>query len=602
MGDSDASVGQGGDSDSESEQEVIVARQYRFSEASNSDSDSNAGRNSRNRREAPEHSENSEGSAEEDEDFTPKTKPSSNSSKSERKPDQSAAPAGGFPERIPRIVTIGKFQFQRGIKKRNRAKGFDVDYKLLNSEEHGEKSRVFHSKPQLSTFLQNKGEDNPDLTDFDFTQKYTETGELTNHGRLQLAGKEAVPKTDKKKKRKGEKLVESRSAKKSKPGPIEDNHPLSRCVQILREVMAHRAAPPFNEPVNLKVWPSYLDAVKEPMDLGTVYERLCDGLYQTAHEVRRDASLVWLNCVLFNGEDAPITKDVKKLAKMFDEKFQEQIPAPTHMGMRKMIHGSQWVGHKVTVYFDDCRWYDGEIADYDESRADEKYQIKYEDDEEWVALPSVDITITDAWDQLGKPIEPWQGLPTEHHSGVAMNPHRPQRSRNVTKQYVPNEGAGPSGGSSKARKKNDSKANDGGAPETPEKERREHEQAQAEVVPRADGEKRPEDFFCDDGGPCGEVCRCRLLFWCRFKTRKGVILGTTKGKTMMGVIKQERCSYSQCPHPTVSSNDRWHYISSYTASGGRDWSELLGQTLCSSCFQQYRSKGTLLRVRDLPTG
>lgn len=253
MGDSDASVGQGGDSDSESEQEVIVARQYRFSEASNSDSDSNAGRNSRNRREAPEHSENSEGSAEEDEDFTPKTKPSSNSSKSERKPDQSAAPAGGFPERIPRIVTIGKFQFQRGIKKRNRAKGFDVDYKLLNSEEHGEKSRVFHSKPQLSTFLQNKGEDNPDLTDFDFTQKYTETGELTNHGRLQLAGKEAVPKTDKKKKRKGEKLVESRSAKKSKPGPIEDNHPLSRCVQILREVMAHRAAPPFNEPVNLKV-------------------------------------------------------------------------------------------------------------------------------------------------------------------------------------------------------------------------------------------------------------------------------------------------------------------------------------------------------------
>eukprot|EP00961_Rhodomonas_salina_P087064 1171244-Rhodomonas_salina.1 len=58
---------------------------------------------------------------------------------------------------------------------------------------------------------------------------------------------------------------------------------------------------------------------------------------------------------------------------------------------------------QVTVYFDDCRWYDGEIADYDESRADEKYQIKYEDDEEWVALPSVDITITDAWSRSRSP-------------------------------------------------------------------------------------------------------------------------------------------------------------------------------------------------------
>jgi len=27
-------------------------------------------------------------------------------------------------------------------------------------------------------------------------------------------------------------------------------------------------------------------------------------------------------------------------------------------------------------------------------------------------------------------------------------------------------------------------------------------------------------------------------------------------------------------------------------------SDLWGQTLCSSCFQQYRGKGTLLRARD----
>ena len=30
----------------------------------------------------------------------------------------------------------------------------------------------------------------------------------------------------------------------------------------------------------------------------------------------------------------------------------------------------------------------------------------------------------------------------------------------------------------------------------------------------------------------------------------------------------------------------------YTNAGGKDWSELVGQTLCSCCFQQYRGKAS----------
>ena len=117
-----------------------------------------------------------------------------------------------------------------------------------------------------------------------------------------------------------------------------------------------------------------------------------------------------------------------------------------------------------------------------------------------------------------------------------------------------------------------------------------------EVSFGAGNDKVSSDFICDDGQPSGEVCRCRLLFWCRFKTRKGMTVLARGARG--GVGKVERCSYSNCPHPTMSSNDRWHFISPSTASGGRDWSELMGQTLCSSCFQQYRNKGTLVRARD----
>ena len=114
---------------------------------------------------------------------------------------------------------------------------------------------------------------------------------------------------------------------------------------------------------------------------------------------------------------------------------------------------------------------------------------------------------------------------------------------------------------------------------------------------RGDSERISSDFVCDDGLPSGDVCRCRLLFWCRFKTRKGMTLAPKGSSKNMGA-KIERCSYINCPHPSISSNDRWHFISQQTASGGRDWSDLWGQTLCSSCFQQYRGKGTLLRARD----
>ena len=89
------------------------------------------------------------------------------------------------------------------------------------------------------------------------------------------------------------------------------------------------------------------------------------------------------------------------------------------------------------------------------------------------------------------------------------------------------------------------------------------------------------------------MCHCRLLLWCRFKARKGVngLAGPgalARRDWLSGATRERRCSYAQCPQ--TSANTRWHLVTPYTNAGGRDWSEMVGQTLCSCCFQQFRLK------------
>jgi hypothetical protein len=98
-----------------------------------------------------------------------------------------------------------------------------------------------------------------------------------------------------------------------------------------------------------------------------------------------------------------------------------------------------------------------------------------------------------------------------------------------------------------------------------------------------------------------QVCHCRLLLWCRFKTRKGLAgVGGAAGAGGTAAysrrewggagVRERRCSYGLCPQHT--SNNRWHLVTPYTNAGGKDWSDLVGQTLCSCCFQQYRGKAS----------
>ena len=56
---------------------------------------------------------------------------------------------------------------------------------------------------------------------------------------------------------------------------------------------------------------------------------------------------------------------------------------------------------------------------------------------------------------------------------------------------------------------------------------------------RLEGDRVASDFICDDGQPSGDVCRCRLLFWCRFRTRKVNLLAAPRQQRLASCWQSE---------------------------------------------------------------
>lgn len=55
------------------------------------------------------------------------------------------------------------------------------------------------------------------------------------------------------------------------------------------------------DPIKLNI-PDYFDIVKEPMDLSTIRTKLNSNQYMRATEFVRDVTLMFDNCILYNGE------------------------------------------------------------------------------------------------------------------------------------------------------------------------------------------------------------------------------------------------------------------------------------------------------------
>jgi len=92
--------------------------------------------------------------------------------------------------------------------------------------------------------------------------------------------------------------------------------------RLINQLWRCNAASIFHKPVDpdrLGI-PDYFDIVKEPIDLGTIKQRLNHNYYFTMQEFVHDIELCFDNCLLFNGEESPagqrcmiVVEEFKKL-------------------------------------------------------------------------------------------------------------------------------------------------------------------------------------------------------------------------------------------------------------------------------------------------
>ena len=110
------------------------------------------------------------------------------------------------------------------------------------------------------------------------------------------------------------------------------------CMSTLRVLTKRRDARHFLEPVDVEEWgiPHYPDIIRRPMDFSIVERKLmhsdpsklgtslysANDRYFTANQFEEDVRLIFSNCITFNGEDHPISRQAKRLEVIFDRELK----------------------------------------------------------------------------------------------------------------------------------------------------------------------------------------------------------------------------------------------------------------------------------------
>jgi len=115
----------------------------------------------------------------------------------------------------------------------------------------------------------------------------------------------------------------SASKKQKVGGEWERN--VKGCQSLLKKLMSIPSAGAFLMPVDWKALklPTYPKLIKNPMDLGTVQQKLESGRYATVNDFAADVRLVWTNAKTFNLEDSDIYQIAAMLSDEFEGKFSE---------------------------------------------------------------------------------------------------------------------------------------------------------------------------------------------------------------------------------------------------------------------------------------
>jgi hypothetical protein len=95
--------------------------------------------------------------------------------------------------------------------------------------------------------------------------------------------------------------------------------------KLLSKLWKANSAWIFHEPVDLEKLniPDYYEVVTEPMDLGTVKNKLNMNKYKNVQEFIDDINLIFLNCIKYNGEDSSVGKMCKNVREEFQRLYNQ---------------------------------------------------------------------------------------------------------------------------------------------------------------------------------------------------------------------------------------------------------------------------------------
>ncbi|XP_076901585.1 transcription factor GTE9-like [Bidens hawaiensis] len=114
-----------------------------------------------------------------------------------------------------------------------------------------------------------------------------------------------------------------------------------QCENLLKKLMTHQHGWVFNKPVDvvaLKI-PDYFNVIKNPMDFGTIKEKLSSGKYSSPLEFLADVRLTFSNAMTYNspGNDYHIMADV--LSKFFELRWKPiEKKLPVENPQQNLLH------------------------------------------------------------------------------------------------------------------------------------------------------------------------------------------------------------------------------------------------------------------------
>lgn len=98
-----------------------------------------------------------------------------------------------------------------------------------------------------------------------------------------------------------------------------------KCDQLIKSLLKRSQGVHFSRPVEWKKMglTDYPKLIKEPMDLGTVAERVGKLYYLRLEQFANDVRLVWKNAFIFNAPDSLYFKAAKTLSDVFEKRVEE---------------------------------------------------------------------------------------------------------------------------------------------------------------------------------------------------------------------------------------------------------------------------------------